>query len=47
MIQLHVAEANLEGMYKVVWVIGSVLGRWVCFCASHMKSRELRMLAVY
>jgi hypothetical protein len=46
MIQLNVVEGSPEGTYNVVKVIGCVLEREALFCASHMLSRELRILAV-
>jgi len=46
MIQLQVAEASPERMYKVVWVIGWVLEQEALFCASHVMTIELRILAV-
>ena len=46
MIQLHVAEGSPDGTSKVVQVIRSGWERDVLLCATHMMSRELRMLAV-
>jgi len=46
MIQLNVAEGSPEGTYKVVKVIGCVLEREALICASHVLSREFRILAV-
>jgi len=46
MIQLHVAKASPERTYKVVSVIRCVVEQEALFCASHVMSRELRMLAV-
>jgi hypothetical protein len=46
MIQINVAEGSPEGTYKVVKVIGCVLEPEGLFCASHLLSREFRILAV-
>jgi len=46
MIQLNVEEGIPEGTYKVVNVIGCVLEREALFCASHVLSREFRILVV-
>jgi len=38
MIHLHLLGGSPEGRYKVVYVIGCVLGREALFCTSHVMS---------